>query len=117
MFDVINLLLGLVVNGLVIAVLLNINKMNSQKIKLSILSLISTIIIAIIPILGYRVDNDFGHYYFGFPADALVYRGGWLFTFASFGLIFNFFFFYWIFKLILKIWKLMVPIERNVNDC
>ncbi|MBU8769435.1 hypothetical protein [Cytobacillus oceanisediminis] len=113
MSDTLPLLMGFLLNGLIIAVLLNIKKMNSQKVKLSILSLTSIIIIAIIPDLGYRLDNDYGYYYFGFPADALVYRGVSLITLESFGLVFNFFFFYWIFNPIHKFWILMIPVKKE----
>ena len=58
----------------------------------------------IIPTIGYRVEKDTGAYYFGVPADGLFYDGRHL-TLASLGLICNFFFFYWVIKLILKIWK------------
>lgn len=113
MSDALTLLMGFLVHGIIIAVLLNIKKMNSQKVKLSILSLISSIIIAVIPYLGYRLDNDFGYYYFGFPADVLVYLGGTFVTLESLGLVFNFFFFYWIFKLIYKSWTLMIPVKKE----
>ena len=102
-FSVIDLIIGLIINGLVIVAFLNINKFNAQKVKLSIVSLISTIIVAVFPNIGYRFDKSFGAYYFGFPADILVYHGGTLLSFVSFGFVFNFFFFYWIFKLIIKI--------------
>ncbi|MFC5735446.1 hypothetical protein [Cytobacillus gottheilii] len=113
MSDALTLLIGFLVNGLIIAILLNIKKMNSQKVKLTILSIIFIPIIAIIPDLGYRMDNDFGYYYFGFPADALVYRGGSLYTLESLGLAFNFFFFYWILKLIYKSWILLFPVKKE----
>ncbi|QBP41960.1 hypothetical protein [Paenisporosarcina antarctica] len=106
MEKVIAFLLGVGFNALIIIVLLSLNgKINYHKIRLSILSLISTIIFTIIPTIGYRVDKDLGDYHFGFPAEGLVYRGGLDLTVSSFGLIFNFFFFYWIFKLILVLWK------------
>jgi hypothetical protein len=91
--------------SLIFALLSFKGKIIGIKKLISILSLFSTIIFAIIPTIGYRIEKDSGAYYFGFPADAFVYRGGGQLTFASFGLLFNFFFFYWIFKLILKIWK------------
>ena len=68
------------------------NKMTSTKKKLYLLSLISTVIFALIPTIGYQVDSN-GYHYFGFPAEGFVYRGGWVFTFSSLGLIFNFFLF------------------------
>ena len=99
----IGLILGLLINGLIIIAFLNINKFNAQKVKLSMVSLLSTIIVAVVPTIGYRFDNSLGKYYFGFPADMVVYHGGLLFSSVSFGFLFNFFFFYWMYKLIIKI--------------
>jgi len=107
-----SLLLGLFFNVILIVVLLNIKKMNKLKVKVTILSSIATIIVAMIPGIGYRVENN--NYIFGFPADALYYEGDWLFSFASFGLVFNFFFFYWTFKLINKAWRFSVSSIKRV---
>lgn len=98
----INSIIGLLINVLFIIAFLNINKFNAQKVNLSIGSLISTIIISVIPSLGYRFDKSFGDYYFGFPADVLIYHGDMRFSVVSFGFLFNYFFFYWMFKLIVK---------------
>ena len=105
------LLFGLIV--LVLVSLLNRkNKMTSTKKKLYLLSLISTVIFALIPTIGYQVDSN-GYHYFGFPAEGFVYRGGWVFTFSSLGLIFNFFLFYWFFKLLLYLWRaLTMPVKK-----
>ncbi|WP_291759570.1 hypothetical protein [Lysinibacillus sp. UBA5990] len=82
------------------------NKMNSSKKKVYLLSLISTVIFAFIPTGGYQVDSN-GYLYFGFPAESFVYRGGLVFTFSSLGLLFNFFLFYWFFKLLLYLWRVL----------
>lgn len=103
---VFDLIIGIGFNALIILVLLSLKgKIDLQKKRLSILSLISTIIFTIIPTIGYRADKDSSSYYFGFPADGFFYRDGGDLTIASLGLSFNFFFYYWIFKLIWKIWK------------
>ena len=109
MFD---LIIGLLVNVLAIFVFLNYTKFNASKIKLSIVSLIATISIAVVPGLGYRFDKS-GDYYFGFPADVLVYHGGILFSVVSFGFFFNFFFFYWMFKPIVKLGALTRPLKKG----
>lgn len=117
MISLISLIFGLLINGVVIVAFLNINKFNAQKVKLSTLSLLSTIIVAVVPSIGYRFDKSFGAYYFGFPADILVYHGGLQFSLVSFGLLFNFFFFYWMFKLIIKIGVLIrSPKKWNNGD-
>ena len=96
--------------GLFVLVLVSLfspkNKMTSTKKKLYILSLILTVIFAFIPTSGYPVDSN-GYQSFGFPAESFVYRGGWVFTFSSFGLLLNFFLFYWFLKLLLYIWRVL----------
>ncbi|MBV7505013.1 hypothetical protein KW850_07050 [Bacillus sp. sid0103] len=93
-------------NALIILALLSLNgKINPHKKRLSILSLISTFIFTFIPTIVNRVDKDLWEFNLCFPAEGFVYRGGWDLTFVSFGFIFNFFFFYWVLKLILKLWK------------
>ena len=115
--SLISLIFGLLINGYVIIAFLTINKFNAQKVTLSTLSLLSTIIVAVVPSIGYRFDKSFGAYYFGFPADILAYHGGWQFSLVSFGLLFNFFFFYWMFKLIIKIGFLIRPSKKgNIGD-
>jgi hypothetical protein len=108
----IDLVIGLLVNGLVIVAFLNINKFNAHKVKLSIVSLISTVIVAIVPTIGYRFYESLGNHYIGFPADILVYHGGMLFSLVSFGFLFNFFCFYWIFKLIVKLGVLIRLVNK-----
>ncbi len=97
--------------GLIVLVLVSLlspkNKMTSTKKKLYILSLISTVIFAFIPAVGYQVDNN-GYHHFGFPAESFVNRGGWVFTFSSFGLLLNFFLFYWFFKLLIYLWRVLM---------
>ncbi|WP_369435990.1 hypothetical protein [Lysinibacillus fusiformis] len=101
------LLFGLIVLVLVLVSLLSPkNKITSTKKKLYILSLISTVIFALIPTIGYQVDSN-GYHYFGFPAEGFVYRGGLVFSFSSLGLLFNFFLFYWFFKLLLYLWRVL----------
>ncbi|MED4036035.1 hypothetical protein [Niallia taxi] len=113
MDELLSLLMGLFFNVILIIVLLNIKKMNKLKVKITILSSIATIIIAIIPGIGYRVDNN--NYIFGYPADAFYYEGDWLFSLGSFGLAFNFFFFYWTFKLINKAWRFSISTIKRVS--
>jgi hypothetical protein len=103
--------------GLIVLVLVSLlspkNKMTSTKKKLYLLSLISTVVFALIPTIGYQVDSN-GYHYFGFPAEGFVYRGGGVFIFSSLGLFFNFFLFYCFFKLLLKLWKaLTVAVKKE----
>ena len=113
----IDLIVGLLINGLAIVAFLILNKFNAKKVKLSIVSFISTIIFAVVPSVGHRFEKSFGDYYFGFPADILVYHGGMLFSVISFGLLFNFFFFYWMFKLIVKLGVFIRPVKKgNIGD-
>jgi len=109
MFEIIIFLIAVAFYVLVIAIFLNRkNKMDSKKVVLCLLSLLTIILISLTPNIGYRIDSNFGYVYVGFPAEMLVYRGDWVLTFTSFGLIFNFFFFYWSYKLILKISKVFI---------
>ncbi|KAA0542762.1 hypothetical protein FZW96_21145 [Bacillus sp. BGMRC 2118] len=87
-------------------------KMPSTKKKLYLLSLISTIIFALIPTIGYQVDSH-GYHYFGFPAEGFVYRGGLVFTFSSLGLFFDFFLFYWFYKLLLYLLRALTILVRK----
>jgi hypothetical protein len=104
----IDLIVGLGINAIMILALLSLNgKFTPIKKRLSFISLALTLIFALIPSLGYRVDNEFGDVYFGFPADVIVYHGGWLFSSGSLGLVFNFVFFYWVCKCIYKLWGVL----------
>ena len=107
------MIMRLLINCLVIYAFLSIKKFNAQKIKLSIISSITIIVVAIIPGLGYRIDKSSGDYYFGYPVDVIVYHGGMMFSLGSFGLLFNFFFIYWFYKLLSKLAMLMVPLNRG----
>lgn len=105
------LIIGLLVNSLLIYTFLHINKFNPKKVKLTIISTIATIITAVIPALGY--EQRMGSYYFGYPADILAYHGDMLVSFVSFGLLFNFFFFYWLFKLISWVGRFISPVKKG----
>ncbi|MGF9967113.1 hypothetical protein [Bacillus rhizoplanae] len=76
-------------------------KMDSTKKKLYFTSLIFTIVFAFIPTTG---PNNGTFLYFGIPAENFFYPGGWVLRFNPLGFVFNFFVFYWFFKLALKIW-------------
>jgi hypothetical protein len=76
-------------------------KMDSTKKKLYFISLIFAIIFAFIPTIGIN-NGRFLH--FGIPAENFAYRGGWIFSFNPLGFLFNFFVFYWLLKLIKKMW-------------
>ena len=107
----VHLIIGLLINSLLIYTFLHINKFNLEKVKLTIISTIATIITAVIPALGY--EQRMGVHYFGFPADILAYSGDMLFSFVSFGLLFNFFFFYWLFKLISWVGGFISPVKKR----
>ncbi|MFJ8528225.1 hypothetical protein [Bacillus sp. NPDC094106] len=76
-------------------------RIDSTKKKLYFISLIFAIVFAFIPTTGENND-DFLH--FGIPAENFTYYGRWEFWFNPLGFFFNFFVFYWFFKLILKMW-------------
>ncbi|WHY69470.1 hypothetical protein [Neobacillus sp. SuZ13] len=117
MEKVISFLFGIAMNALIIMALLSLNgKINRQKKWLSILSLISTIIFSFIPTTGTRVDKDLWEYHLGFPAEGFIYRGGWDINFSSLGFIYNFFFFYWVFKFILKVREVGVAIAKGLKS-
>lgn len=106
MSEIITFLIVIAFNALVITIFLNCkDKMGSRKKRLCFVSLLALVLFSTIPIIGYRVDSNLGYVYIGFPIEMFVYRGDGLITFTSFGLIMNFFFFYWCFKLILKVLK------------
>ena len=116
MFEIMAFLIALAFNVLIIAIFLNSkDKMDTRKKGLCLLSLLAMILTSTIPTIGYRVDSNF-EVSTKF-AEMLVYRGDWVLTFASLGLIFNFFFYYWCFKLILKILKVFtLSLKKTVND-
>ncbi|WP_316568751.1 hypothetical protein [Neobacillus sp. YIM B06451] len=108
MVGVIEMLNLLLLIGLIVLVFFSLlspkNKMTSTKKNLYLFSLFSTIIFALLPKIGYHVHSN-GIIYFGFPAEAFEYHGVGVSTFKPLGLIFNFFLFYWFFKLLLKLWQ------------
>ncbi|MEH7159355.1 hypothetical protein [Neobacillus drentensis] len=114
---VLDFLFGISMNALIIMALLSLyGKINRDKKWLSILSLISTIIFSFIPTIDNQVDKDLWEYHLGFPAEGFVYRDGWDLTFSSLGFIYNFFFFNWVFKIILKLKKALIvknKIDQN----
>ncbi|WP_084034621.1 hypothetical protein [Anaerobacillus alkalilacustris] len=72
----ISTIINLGVISLVVTLLLP--RKDQTKKKLYILSLVAAFLFAIIPTVGYRIENYIGwsYCYFGFPAEILVYRGG-----------------------------------------
>ncbi|WP_243525061.1 hypothetical protein [Bacillus pseudomycoides] len=76
-------------------------KMDSTKKKLYFISLIFATIFAFIPTTG-PSDGEF--LYFGIPAENFTYFGRGMLGFNPLGFFFNFFVFYWFFKITLKIW-------------
>ena len=81
----------------------------SRKKVYSLLSIITVVILSLIPGIGLRTDNEFSetHYFLGYPAKWLGYYGDWLFGFQIFNLLFNFILFYFIFFLLDKLRKLL----------
>ncbi|MFS0634813.1 hypothetical protein AB1K84_02815 [Mesobacillus foraminis] len=101
--------------GLVVLALINIfstkYKMKSSKKKLHLLSLISAILFAFIPGIGYRITN--GTHYIGYPAEIIDYHGEWIAGVNMFGIFFNYFFYYLLFAGVRKILKgFKVPRKR-----
>jgi hypothetical protein len=115
MLEIMTFLIALAFDVLIIAIFLNSkDKMDTRKKGLCLLSLLAMILTSTIPTTGYRVDSNLGFVYLGFPAEMLVYRGDWGLTFTSLGLIFNFFFYYWCFKLIFKILKVFTLFVKKL---
>lgn len=85
-------------------------KILSNKKYLLWLSFIVTMIFAFIPGIGIRTDGT--RRFFGFPAQLLGYYGDGRFSYELLGLLFNVFFYYFIFvilrKVFLKIKKLFL---------
>ncbi|RAS90856.1 hypothetical protein A3863_07695 (plasmid) [Priestia endophytica] len=80
-------------------------QINSKK-TVYYLSFIATIIFSFTPKIGIRVANEvFQTYYFGFPTQWLGYHEGGQFSFQVFNLLFNFFVFYFLFRIVMKILK------------
>ena len=68
-----------------------------------IISFIVTMILSFTPGVGIIIDGNYR--LFGFPAEWLGYYGGWFFSFNILGLLFNFYFFYFLFTLLNKMLK------------
>ncbi|WP_416825334.1 hypothetical protein [Ectobacillus polymachus] len=79
-------------------------RMDSAKRKLCFISLIFAIVFVFIPTTGLNNGNNGEFLYLGIPAENFFYAGGWMLRFNPLGFIFNFFVFYWFFKIILKIY-------------
>ncbi|OJD65762.1 hypothetical protein [Bacillus sp. NH11B] len=92
----------LVVVCIIIVHVLTHRRMNVIKKKLYFVSLIFASIGAFIPIVG---ENESDFLYFGVPAETFVYYSGWEVWFNPLGFFFNFILFYWVLKLLLKIWE------------
>ncbi|EEL85887.1 hypothetical protein CN941_18720 [Bacillus cereus] len=92
----------LVVVCIIIVHVLTHRRMNGIKKKLYFVSLILASIGSFIPISG---ENEPDFLYFGVPAETFVYYGGWEVWFNPLGFFFNFILFYWVLKLLLKIWE------------
>ncbi|MCL9635870.1 hypothetical protein P4629_10525 [Priestia aryabhattai] len=67
------------------------------------LSIIATIIFAFIPKVGIRIEGHY--YYFGFPANCLIYYKGPRLTPDIIGIVFNIAFFYFVFFILNKIFN------------
>ncbi|SCC62931.1 hypothetical protein [Bacillus wiedmannii] len=77
-------------------------RMDSNKKKLYVVSLIFAIICSFAPTTG---ENNSDFLYFGIPAENFIYYGGWEISFNPLGFFFNFILFYWILKLLFKLRK------------
>lgn len=90
--------------GVIFAITIHVlthRRMDSTKKKLYLLSLVVAIICAFIPTTG---ENNRDFLYFGIPAENFIYYGGWEVSFNPLGFFFNFILFYWVLKLLLKVW-------------
>ncbi|CAG9613520.1 hypothetical protein BACCIP111899_02735 [Bacillus rhizoplanae] len=83
-------------------------RMGSTKNKLYFLSLIFAIVFAFIPTTGPDNGSGGSFLYFGIPAQNFSYFGKGMLGFNPLGFVFNFFVFYWFFKLILKVWVFLL---------
>lgn len=92
--------------------LLRSKKMKPEKRNLYLLSLASTVFVATIPKVGYKVD-EYGYYNFGMFTDFMTYRGEWMLSLNLVGLLVNFFLFYWIFKVMLWMWRMTTKKVEN----
>ncbi|WP_078555280.1 hypothetical protein [Bacillus alkalicellulosilyticus] len=53
---------------------------------------------------------------FGFPAEVISFYGRFNISLNLFGYIFNFFFFYWILRLIVKVWRGLTVKKQPINE-
>lgn len=91
--------------GLLFAITVHVlthRRMDSNKKKLYVISLIFAIICSFIPTTG---ENHSDFIYFGIPAENFIYYGRWEISFNPLGFFFNFILFYLILKLLLKLGK------------
>lgn len=92
--------------------LLRSKKMKPEKRTLCLVSLASTVLVVIIPDVGYKVD-EYGYYNFGMFTDFMTYRGDWMLSLNLVGLLVNFYLFYWIYKALLWMWKMTTKKVEN----
>ncbi|WP_034333026.1 hypothetical protein, partial [Bacillus sp. J37] len=71
--------------------------------SLYLFSLLATIIFTFIPIIGIREEGNY--LYFGFPAQWLGYYGDFQFSFEPLGLLLDYFVFFVVVILIVKLFK------------
>ena len=91
--------------GVVFAITFHVlthRRMDSNKKKLYVVSLVFAIICSFIPTTG---ENKSDFLYFGIPAENFIYYGGWEISFHPLGFFFNFILFYLVLKFILKLRK------------
>ncbi|HFK1761606.1 hypothetical protein AT258_11790 [Bacillus wiedmannii] len=91
--------------GVVFAITFHVlthRRMDANKKKLYVVSLVFAIICSFIPTTG---ENKSDFLYFGIPAENFIYYGGWEISFNPLGFFFNFILFYWVLKLMLKLCK------------
>jgi len=98
--------------GVVFAITFHVlthRRMDANKKKLYVVSLIFAIICSASPTTG---GNNSDFLYFGIPAENFIYYGGWEISFHPLGFLFNFILFYLVLKLLFKLRK---SSNREVN--
>lgn len=91
--------------GVVFAITFHVvthRRMDANKKKLYVISLIFAIICSAIPTTG---ENNSDFLYFGIPAENFIYYGGWEISFYPLGFFVNFILFYLVLKLLFKLRK------------
>lgn len=94
----------------------------SRKKVYSLLSIITVVILSLIPGLGLFADNEFSkpHYLFGYPAKWFGYSGDFLFSFQVFNLLFNFALFYFVYAILDKLrkvlWENLLHIKNRLSN-